>query len=102
MQHRDRVDVRIVERAGLDHRLGAARTFFRRLKEQHDVAVQTSRAGCEFARRAEQHRGVRVVTARVHLARHFARARFARILIDRQRVHVGAQTPRCGPAARRE
>ncbi len=94
VQHRHRVDVRIVEHAGRDHRFGAARAFFRRLKEQHDVAVQRRAARTQFARRAEQHRGVRVVTAGVHLARHFARARFARIFIDRQRVHVGAQRGR--------
>jgi hypothetical protein len=93
--------MRIVERTLGDHRRGAARTFFGRLKQQHDIPMQRVAPCSEFARRAEQHRGMRVVAARVHLAGHFARACFARILIDRQRVHVGTQSrrfPRQGTA----
>ena len=45
----------------------AARPFFGRLKEQHDVAVQRRAPSAQLARRTEQHRGVRVVPAGVHL-----------------------------------
>jgi len=97
VQHRNRIDVRIVHRARLDHRERAARAFFRRLEEQHDVAAELLALRDEHARRAQEHRGVRVVAAGVHLAGNFRTKRFAAALGQRQRIHVGAQT-RNGPA----
>jgi hypothetical protein len=41
--------------------------------------------------RGEQHRGVAVVAARVHLAGNLAGIRQAGLFVDRQGVHVGAQ-----------
>jgi hypothetical protein len=94
VQHRDRVDLRLVEHARRDHRLGATRPFFRRLKEQHHGAGHGRTPARQHARCAEQHRGVGVVPARVHLSGDLARARFTRLLDDRQRVHIGAQCRR--------
>ena len=53
-------------------------------------AVEGPRLG-EVARRAEQHRGVPVVAAGVHLARRASRVGKPGLLLDRQRVHVGAK-----------
>ena len=53
-------------------------------------AVEAARAR-ELAGRAEQHRGVAVVAAAVVHAGDPARMAEARLLGDRQRVHVGAQ-----------
>ncbi len=91
VQHRDRLDRRIVERAFVDHRQRAAGSFFRRLEQQHRGAVKRLARLVQHPRRAEQHRRVRVVAARVHLPGDRRRARFAGIFRDRQCIHVGAQ-----------
>jgi len=91
VQHRDRVDLRIVHRARFDHRQRAAGAFFRRLEQEDGRSVQVRPIRLQHARRTEQHRRVRVVTARVHLPRYFGTKRFSGPLVERQRVHVGAQ-----------
>jgi len=91
VQHRDGFDLRIVHRAGLDHRQRTARPFFGRLEEQHDAPVQRVARPLQLARSSEQHRRMRVVSAGVHLSRDLRAAVLARILADRQGVHVGAQ-----------
>jgi hypothetical protein len=68
VEHRNRFDLWILERALLDHRLCAAGAFFRRLKNQDRRTVQTLAHRLQFACRAEQHSGVRIVTASVHFA----------------------------------
>ena len=45
----------------------------------------------EVARRAQQHRGMAVMTAGMHLARHGRLVGEVVCFLDRQRVHVGAQ-----------
>ena len=79
-----------LQEAVVEHALGAGQAFFGRLEHQVQVAVEAARRG-QVARRGQQHRGVAVVAAGVHLAEHLARPRLAAGLGDRQRVHVGAQ-----------
>ena len=55
------------------------------------VPGSSARRACEQARRADEHRDVRVVPARVHRAVDVAREFEAGVLGHRQRVHVGAQ-----------
>ncbi len=102
MEHRHGVDARVVERAGLDHRHGAAGAFFRRLEQQHYRAGEAGALGLQRPRRAEQHRGVGVVPARVHHPFHQGGARLAGALLDGQGVHVGAQAGHLARVAPRD
>ena len=87
-----------VEQAVLDHLAGAAATFLRRLEDQMDGAIEIAMLG-QVVRRAQQHRGVTVVAARVHLAFVLrAMAEGVRFL-QRQGVHVGAQADGLGAIA---
>ena len=79
-----------VHQAVLDHRGGAGAALFRRLEDHDRVAGEIPRLG-EIARGAEQHRGMAVMAAGVHLARRLRGVRQIGLLLDRQRVHVGAQ-----------
>ena len=65
----DLVDGPAVHQAVLDHRLAAAAAFFGRLEDDDRRAVEIARLG-EVAGGAEQHGGVAVMAAGVHLARH--------------------------------
>ncbi len=94
-----------VEHPFADHQVGArrqftrGRAFFGRLKDElHRSAELRPQVG-EDSRRGEEHRHVRVVTARVHdghgavfeLARGGAGKRQPGVLLDGQAVHVRAQ-----------
>jgi hypothetical protein len=79
-----------VEEAVLDHLARAALAFFGRLEHQVQRAVEVAR-GRQVARRAQQHGGVAVVAAGVHLAGTWLAQALAGWLDDGQRVHVGAQ-----------
>ena len=68
----------------------AGAALLRRLENHHRGAGEIARLG-EIARRAEQHGGVAIVAAGVHLARHRRFVGQIGRLLDRQRVHVGAQ-----------
>ena len=74
----------------VDHRLAAGAAFFGRLENHHGGAGEIARLG-QITRRAQQHGGVAVMAAGVHLARHGRLVGQAGGLLDRQRVHVGAQ-----------
>ena len=66
-----------------------------------DRAVEIARLG-EILRGAEQHGGVAVMAAGMHLARGLRGIGLAVASVDRQRVHVGAQADgaaRCRLAA---
>ena len=63
-----------------------------------DGAVEVLRLS-EVARRAEQHRGVAVVAARVHAAGDRRAVGELVALGDRQRIHVGAQADRAQAAS---
>ncbi|MGY3420073.1 hypothetical protein ACVWZW_000548 [Bradyrhizobium sp. F1.13.4] len=86
----DLLDVPARHQPVLDHRLAAAAAFFRRLKDHDRGAVEVARLG-EIFGGAEQHGGVAVMAAGVHLAGDLGGVGDARGLHDRQRVHVGAQ-----------
>ena len=63
----DLLDAEALHQAVLDHRLAAAAAFLGRLEDDDRGAVEIARLG-EVARGAEQHRGVAVMAAGVHLA----------------------------------
>jgi hypothetical protein len=88
-----------VEQALVDHALAAAVVFLRRLEHEMDRAVEVARRG-QIARRAEQDAGVAVVAAGVHHARTRRRIGDIVLLLDRQRVHVGAERNRSLAAPR--
>ena len=70
--------------------LRARPAFLGRLKDEHDRAVELAVFG-EVLRRAQQHRGMAVVSAGVHSS-FVLRAMFERVeFVDGQRVHVGTQ-----------
>jgi hypothetical protein len=78
------------DHAILHHLAPTAAAFFGRLKDYHRGAVEIPRLGQIF-RRAQQHGGVAIMTAGMHLAMGFRGIFHARRLDDRQRVHIGAQ-----------
>ena len=86
----DLLDAEAFHQAVVDHRLGAGTALFRRLKDHHGIAGEIAGLG-EIARRAEQHRGVPVMAAGMHLARRLGGVCQIGLFLDRQRIHVGAQ-----------
>ena len=86
----DLADAEALHQPVVEHGLGAGAALFGRLEDHHRGAGEIARLG-EIARGAEQHGGVAVVAAGVHLARHRRFVRQVVRLLDRQRVHVGAQ-----------
>ena len=86
----DLLDAEALHHAVLHHRLAAGAALLRRLEDDDRRAVEAARLGEVFCR-AEQHRGVAVMAAGVHLARRLRRPGLAALLVDRQRIHVGAQ-----------
>ena len=84
------LDPEPVHHAVVDHLAAAAAALFGRLEDHHRGAVEVARLGKIF-RGAEQHGGVAVMAASVHLAGDLGGIGYARRLHDRQRIHVGAQ-----------
>jgi hypothetical protein len=84
------IDGEAVHQPVLDHRGGTCTALLRRLEDHHRIAGEIPGLG-EIAGRAQQHRGVPVMAAGVHLARRFGGVRQIGLLLDRQRIHVGAQ-----------
>jgi hypothetical protein len=74
----------------------AAPAFLGRLEDQHGRAGKTAGLRKVF-RGTEQHRGVPVVAAGVHLAGRGRAVGKVRPLRDRQGVHVGPQSDHPGP-----
>ncbi len=93
-----------VEQAFLDHHAAAAAAFFRRLEDEVHRAVEVARLG-QVARRAEQHGGVPVMPAGMHLPRIGGAMGEVVGLGHRQAIHVGAEADgaarNCRCAARR-
>ena len=87
------------EHAVLDHGLGSAAGLLGGLEAQLDRAPQRVALAREAPREGEQDRGVAVVAACVHLSRRLRAVRDGVLLLDRERVHVGAQQHR-PPGAR--
>ena len=79
-----------LHQAVLDHRLAAGAALLRRLEDHDRGAGEIAGLG-EIARGAEQHRGMAVMAAGMHLAGHGRLVGHVGRLLDRQRVHVGAQ-----------
>ena len=82
-----------VEQPVLDHRIGAALTLLRRLKDEMHGAVEIARFR-EIARRAEQHRRVPVMAAGVHAAVVLRPVRKGVGFENRQAIHIGPQPDR--------
>jgi hypothetical protein len=94
----DLIDPEAIHQTVLDHRRRTRAALFRRLKDHHGIAGEIPGLG-EIARRAQQHRGVPIMAAGVHLARHGGAIGYAGLFLDRQGVHVGAQADRLDVAA---
>src|SRR5262249_8287935 len=87
----DFFDAEAVHQPILDHRLAAGAALLGRLENHDRSACEVARLG-KILRGAEQHRGMTVVTAGMHLTRHRRLVRYLGGLLDRQRIHVGAQS----------
>ncbi len=94
----DRLHRIAVEHALLDHQPGAALVFLGRLKDEMHGAGEIARLG-EVAGGAEQHRRVAVMAAGMHPPGILRGMCKPVLLVDVQRVHVGAQRDRA-PAGR--
>ena len=82
---------RRLEHALAHHHHPAGAALLGRLEDELHRPVERRLARLEHFRRREQHRRVRVVAARVHLPGRLALEVALHVLVDRQRVHVGAQ-----------
>ena len=95
----DLLDAEAVHQPVLDHRQSARAALFRRLEDHDRRAGKIAGLG-EILRGAQQHRGMAVMAAGVHLAGRLRGIREVGLLLDRQRVHIGAQPDHAaGPAA---
>ena len=86
----DLLDAEAVHHPVLDHGEAAGAALLRRLEDHHRRAGEVARLG-EILRGAEQHGGVAVMAAGVHLAGHRRLVGKLARLLQRQGVHVGAQ-----------
>ncbi len=94
-----RIDFGILQHARLDHRLGATgRKFLRRLEEQLHRTGKIVASLHEQSCRTQEHGGVRVVPAGVHDAGRLRSVVDLVLLMDGQRIHIGAQQD-CWPIA---
>ena len=73
------------------HTACTAQAFFGRLEDKHHCAVEITGFRQMFGR-AQQHRRVAVVTAGMHHAGGLRGIGQTGFLVDRQRIHIGAQT----------
>ena len=89
----DLLDAELIHEAIVDHRHRARAALFGRLEDDDGVAGEV--AGLRQALgRAEQHRGVPVMPASVHLAWDFGAIGEIGLLFDRQRIHVRPEADR--------
>ncbi len=86
----DLIDGEAVHQPVLDHRRGAGAALLRGLKDDDRIAGEIPGLR-EIAGRAQQHRGMPVMAAGMHLARRLGGIRQPGRLLDRQRIHVGAK-----------
>ena len=86
----DLLDAEAVHQPVLDHGEAAGAALLRRLEDHHRRTGEVAGLG-EIARRAQQHRGMAVMAAGVHLAGHRRLVGDVVRLLQRQGVHVGAQ-----------
>ena len=91
----DLVDGEAIHQAVLHHRKTACPALLRRLEDHDGGAGEITGLG-EILRGTEQHRGVAVVPAGMHLAGDGRFVGKVVRLLDRQRVHVGTQPDHLG------
>ena len=92
------LDAEAVHQPVIDHGLAASAAFFRRLEDDNGRAGEIPGLR-EIAGGTEQHGGVAVMAAGVHLSRNGRLVRQVARLLDRKRIHVGAQADGlAGPA----
>lgn len=89
MHAEDLIDWIALEDAFIDEPPGPA-NLFRRLKNEVSLAVEVAR-GSKVSRGAKEHRRVAVVTTSMHHARGCGGIRHSGLLLNRERVDVGAQ-----------
>ncbi len=98
----DRVNVRILQHARLDHRLRAtAVRLFRGLEEQFDVARELVPPLHQQPRDAQEHRRVPVMPTGVHDALGLRLVVDVVLFVNRQRIHVSAEQDRLARTLRR-
>jgi len=78
-----------LERALLDHQARSAFILLGRLEHKINRAYEVPRLG-EMSGRSQQHRRVTIVTAGVHTAGMMRGMWKVVVLLDRQRIHIGA------------
>ncbi len=83
-----------VQHALLDHQARPAVPLLARLEHEHHAAAQQFAAPGEQPGRPDQRGSMQVVPAGMHRARHRGGVRQAGVLLDGQRVQVGAQQHR--------
>ena len=93
VEGKHRIARKFVEQPFFDHHPAAAPALFGRLEDQMHGALEIPGRG-EVSGGAEQHRRVAVMTAGVHLAVMGRAVGEIVHLLDRQRVHIGAQPDR--------
>jgi hypothetical protein len=93
-----RVAREALEQAVVDHLLRAGAAFLGRLEDEIDGAVERLDLR-QVLGRTQQHRGVAIMAARVHLAGVGGGVGKGVGLLDRQRIHVGAQADAAAAAA---
>jgi hypothetical protein len=91
VERKHTVDVRIFERAVVDHEPVSGAALFTRLEAEDDRARDLRPPAAQRLRRAEQDAHVAVVTAGVHHAGTLRPVGRVAALLDRQRIHVGAK-----------
>ncbi len=87
------LDAEAFHQAVVEHRLGAGAALFGGLEDDHYGPREIAALG-QVARRAKQHGGVAIVAAGMHLTRDLGAVGEVGLLLDWQRVHVGAKPDR--------
>ena len=98
MHAEHRLHREFLEQPVFDHLAGAATAFFGGLENQVNRAIKIAVFG-EVLGRCQQHGGMAIVPAGVHLARMLAGVREGVELLHRQGIHVGAQANCAGAGA---
>ena len=91
MQRERRVGARIVEQTVGDHVACAVMPFLARLEHEYDRPRQRVTVRTQCLGRADQHRGMRIMPARVHRAGDGRGEIESRFLLHWQRIHIAAQ-----------
>src|SRR6185312_12671085 len=84
------LDTKTIHQPIVDHGLAATAAFFRRLEDDNGRAREIPGLR-EIAGSTEQHGGMAVMAAGVHLSRNSRLVRQVVRFLDRKRIHVGAQ-----------